>query len=174
MLSKQIQRYMLDEIRDSLKHPEWSYGSNRLKWCRRNATVKAKFEHIESVGLVRLVWDYDECVHYDDLAGDCFNESNADHIPGGLRALKAQEKEFKSKIEQDGVWVLRGEYRLSDSDEWEHADSCGGFVGQDDNGYEPDIMEETMRQLITALKSREIVSRSPRFPRASIGVLANA
>lgn len=44
------------------------------------------------------------------------------------------------RCEQEGVWIIRGEYW--DSSLWLIADSCGGFIGQDwkNSGYDTDIM----------------------------------
>lgn len=64
--------------------------------------------------------------------GTMFDESEADSIPGGLRALKAQEKAFWDKLERDGVWGFIVEKKCPKCGNWEHVDSCFGF---DDSEY---------------------------------------
>ena len=63
------------------------------------------------------------------------------------------EERQLERAERDGVWGIVGEYRVRD--EWEQADSCWGFVGEDwrDSGYDTDIMDETMRAFNKALGS---------------------
>jgi hypothetical protein len=89
----------------------------------------------------------------------CFDvELNAD-TPGGARAILAQQKAFRARIEQDGVFGIVGYYKTpacpncGRGGEWEQAHSVWGFAGYDDptdprqNAYIPDIMAETMDHL---------------------------
>ena len=72
-------------------------------------------------------------------------------------------RELWARIEQDGVCGVIGEYW--NGQEWEHADSCFGFVGDDwrDSGYDCDIMAETLEAWNRHLESaaREIENARP-------------
>ena len=49
-------------------------------------------------------------------------------------------KDLWESIESNGVWGLTSEVKCASCDEWHHVDSCWGFIGQDEAGYEYDIM----------------------------------
>jgi hypothetical protein len=55
-----------------------------------------------------------------------------------------QRAEVARLIEVHGVYGIIGEYW--NGEEWVHADSCWGFIGNDlrDNGYDTDIMRATL------------------------------
>jgi len=129
-------------------------GHRFSPWLRKCAETTNHWEQLEYLDLVRLDWQPDYGLSYEDLAGDCFDESNYDSVPGGERTVKAQEKAFRESIEQDGVWGLVGQYRLTPDSDWIDGDSVWGFVGTDDTGYETDIMAETINQLKEALRDR--------------------
>lgn len=127
---------------------------NAARNARRSASIDYLWDRLECAGLVTLEYEPDHDYGYEYLAGDCFDESNADSVPGGMRTIKAQEEAFKRKIESDGVWGLVGRYRLSEDDPWSNGDSVWGFVGTDDTGYETDIKAETIGALVDALRDR--------------------
>jgi hypothetical protein len=80
---------------------------------------------------VRLKFVQDEYVCYEDLAGDTYNvEYNADSVPGGERTILAQEKAFKALIDNEGVWGFVIEKKCPQCNQWEHYESCWGFVGE--------------------------------------------
>jgi len=58
----------------------------------------------------------------------------------------ADDKEFARRADREGVWGIIGEYW--NGEQWVHADSCWGFLGDDlqDNGYDTDIMASTVEQ----------------------------
>ena len=72
-------------------------------------------------------------------------------------------KELWDRIECDGVWSLVGEYW--DGSEWVHADSCGGFIGDDwkDSGHDTDIMSMTISAYSDHLEAeaRKLESKRP-------------
>lgn len=103
--------------------------------------VEARWADLESVGLVQLTWEADEYATIEDLEGDCFNpQANPDMDPA---QLAEERREFIRTVEREGVWGLCGEYRLSEEDDWQHADSVWGLVG-DDDFYVPDIKAATL------------------------------
>lgn len=110
----------------------------RLGWTAinawRTAGANTRFAELEARGLVRVVCEPDECLTIDDLFGE----------GGTERELKA----FEARCERDGVWHYATEY-LDPIDGWTHADSCGGFVGDDwqDSGYDADMKEAAIEAL---------------------------
>lgn len=58
--------------------------------------------------------------------------------------LERDLQQFRDKVNRDGVWCVIGEY--FDGEEWQHADSCFGFVGDDWKhfGYDTHIMRATL------------------------------
>jgi hypothetical protein len=100
----------------------------------RAARIREAFDALEDEDLVRLraVPDEDDWTCTEpDFDGQYARKCDAD---------RARE-EYEAAIEQDGLWILVAEYRLSEDDPWEHADACGGFLGDDleDNGYDVDL-----------------------------------
>ncbi|MEN6534494.1 MAG: hypothetical protein ABFD89_12575 [Bryobacteraceae bacterium] len=139
------------------RHPEW-YGQHgiaavQLKAAKREARIREAWEKAEDAGLVRLRVEPDESTDLDNLLGDVFNpEANPDIDPKRLEQEKQHEID---RINRDGVWGVIGEYKAAvcpacgRGGNWEHADSCWGFIGNDweGSGYDLDIMEETLAQL---------------------------
>lgn len=106
----------------------------------RNARIRQAWERVEypmdgeptfgiepKIGNVRLSIQ-PECDEYQH--GDYDNER--------------QRQEVIDRLNRDGLWTVVGEY--FDGEDWQHADSCGGFIGDDwkHSGYDVDIMEATM------------------------------
>ena len=93
---------------------------------------------IDCPGPVRLLIIPDHYCDLDDLLGDSFNPSCCPEIPP---AVLAREREvYIAKIDQEGVWGVVGQYWHEG--DWQDADSCFGFVGDDwrGSGYDYDIM----------------------------------
>ena len=115
------------------------------------------WQQAENDGLVRLRIEPDELCDYDNLAGDSFNpEVNTDIQP---HVLAREEREFIDKINRDGVWgIIIGEFW--NGEEWIHADSVWGFVGDDwkDSGYDLNVKDATLAQL-TKLEHCECCGR---------------
>lgn len=120
---------------------------------RRSLAIREVFEGLESLGLVRLDIRPDDTADMEDLKGDCYNpDVNPDISPS---RLAREEKEFEDTVNRDGVYGLIGEYRTDEGEEWNHADSCWGFVGEGykDSGYDTDIMSATISALESALSA---------------------
>lgn len=107
-----------------------------LSHARELAEFDAAFEGdssgamVSDCGRVRLrIEPDDECRSWDELFGDSFDPLHAGDVPGGLRTLKAQEKEARARIERDGVWGFVVE--TVRADKWEHSGSCWGFDSLD-------------------------------------------
>ena len=131
-------------------------AGRRAKDAMDRARVVARWEWAEYAGLVELTArpDCDCCM--DDLEGDCFSEECERTAPGGRRAVRAQRKAFRERVDADGVWGLVGRYRLTQDGPWVDADSVWGFVGEEwrDSGYDGDIMRATLDGLRGALRDR--------------------
>lgn len=110
----------------------------------RDAWRKAEWdEHSDpEIGDVRLRVVPDDCVDLDNLFGDTFNPKVNSDIP--LARLERERQAEVDRVNRDGVWGVIGEY--FDGEDWQHADSCFGFIGEDwkDSGYDVDIMNATM------------------------------
>src|ERR1700693_6591303 len=78
----------------------------------------------------------------EDLEGDGFNPKANPDISASK--LQRDREVFIAKVNREGVWGVIGEY--FDGEQWRHADSCFGFVGDDwkDSGYDTDIMRATL------------------------------
>lgn len=103
--------------------------------------IKAKFQAMEE-HTVRITSHPDDDSYYEDLEGDMFNpDVNTDINPS---ILEREQNEFRARVERDGVWSYSSEYW--NGEEWEHADSISGFVGDDfnDSGYDTDLMQAAL------------------------------
>ena len=102
--SKIARELMRDRLRTG-----YSYSPGSLPSAVNNAVsavrIGNKWDSAESADLVRVRIEADEFCSFDDLAGDCYSESpdNVSSVPGGLRAIRAQRKEFESMTERDGA-----------------------------------------------------------------------
>lgn len=81
-------------------------------------------------GLVRLVLRHD-------------NDSPADDFDGSERDLKAA----RERANRDGMWGIESQFW--DGAEWQYADSCWGFIGDDwkGSGYDVDLMASALDAL---------------------------
>lgn len=131
----------------------------------REACVLLAWERAEDAGLVRLDAAPDEVCSWEDLAGDMFNPALAGGVPGGLRRMRYEQRDFEARIDREGVWGLCGSFRVHPNHPWSPGDSIWGIIGDDieDNPYRVDIMAETLGELRAALRSR---CPQCRFPRA--------
>lgn len=125
-----------------------------VEWDRLDGFVFDGDDHAKSAGPgdsiycpgpIRLLVEYDEHP-YDDSYIDTWTD------------IRESEREkwranLWDRIERDGVVGLIGQYW--NGDEWEHADSCWSFIGDDwrDSGYDTDIMAETIRAYQSHLTS---------------------
>lgn len=138
------------------------YREERAKGVRasnalHNAKVLRQFQRLERLGLVRLLWEPDDSWDIDNLLCQCEQKHcETQHQP-----------EIRKMIERDGVWGLVGQYNLEPHKEtvprnytwsprgkWINADAVWGFIGLDENGYEPDIMADTIKHLREAIRLR--------------------
>lgn len=118
-----------------------SHCNTQVAWDALDGytAVDGSWEPAEDERTVRLRWEWDEIMSYDDLAGDCFT---LEACQGNARELAASEQRFRDSIECDGVLILIGEYWTGE--DWETADCVGGIIGTDAHGYEYDIMQATI------------------------------
>lgn len=120
-----------------------SNARTRLRWEQHEVVEYSSGEPIDPKrGSVRLRLVPDETCSFEDLEGDYFNpEANPD-IPASR--LQRDRKDFIANVNREGVWGIIGEY--FDGEQWQHADSCFGFVGDDwkNTGYDTDIMRATL------------------------------
>ena len=116
-----------------------------LKYARYHVQVTRQWAQAEADGLVRLRTEPDYCVDFADLAGDCFDPTANPNIQPHI--LAKQEREYRERINWEGVWVLIGEYKCRCCGAWRVADSVGGIVGQDYDGVDLDIKAATLDML---------------------------
>ncbi len=87
-------------------------------------------------------------IHFnmDDLKGDTYNHKVNHDIP--IAQLLTEERNFELKVERQGVYGLIGKAR-NNQGEWDHVDSCFGFVGTDylNSGYDEDIAQSTIKKV---------------------------
>ena len=98
---------------------------------------------------VRLLACADDHFDMEDLKGDCFNPKVNPEIQANTLAM--QEAEFEMRVARMGVYGLVGEVKADDG-QWDHVDSCWGFVGEDylGSGYDADIARATIEAIVKA------------------------
>lgn len=119
-----------------------TYGTHSAQNALREARIVDEWEQHENAGHVRLRIVEDEYADIGNLEGDTFNpKANPDISPAKLERERAA---FIERINRDGVVGVIGEY--FDGEDWQQADSCWGFVGDDwkESGYDIDIMSQTL------------------------------
>lgn len=133
------------------------YREERAKgWPARTAINNARtliaWHALEATGAVRLRVEPD-CDPYDASYVDTW-----DDVPSTQR--ERIKTEILNRADDEGVWGIVGEYRTPDGD-WEHADSCWGFIGNDwrDSGYDTDTMSATIDAAREALALAEFADR---------------
>ena len=144
MIRDKVRKRMKQRFADQLR------GENSYA---RGALAKGYLHYIEEEG-VRYVYgmlshrslafismESDYALSMDDLKGDCYDEVNAQYLSGGLRTLRAQEKEFERLVDDEGVWYVVSKVCKDAQSEFEVADSIGGILGMDEdhNGYAHDL-----------------------------------
>lgn len=129
-----------------------------IEWSDERVAMLRVWDRLERAGLVRMNQEPDTDSSVDDLAGDTFNDSHADSIPGGMRALKAQRKEFLRKVETYGAIGLVGEYRIDEDSPWIQGDSLWSIEGwiSESEAREcfADLYESTIEALREAIRER--------------------
>jgi hypothetical protein len=154
--TKRIRKAALAQLSKRSFREGYSYpigGSplqGQYRSIRRSIATREIFDKLESLGLVRMEVKPDDTADIDDLKGDVYNAAVNTDIPAAK--LAAEEKQFEERVNQDGVWGIIGEYRLSADHIWHNADSVWGFVGDDykDTGYDTDVMAATISALRAA------------------------
>ena len=110
---------------------------------------------------VRIVAAADDCQSLDNLFGDTFSAKCNPEIK--LEILERERQAEIDRINRDGVWFMVAEYW--NGREWEHADSMGGFIGNDftGSGYDTDLKAEAMRALDDCLadEARKLEAARP-------------
>jgi hypothetical protein len=118
--------------------PGGTAKASREYAIRRDA-VETEFNNLKQRGLVGLRFPPDDHWCFEDLEGDAYDvDLNKDTVPGGERTIKAQQKEFRRKVEQDGVFGIEA-VALGNV-----VDSIWGFAGDYDDdfgGYGTDMKQ---------------------------------
>ena len=118
-------------------------AARALKSARYDITTRERWEQAGDSVRLRIEPDLD--ADFDNLAGDSFNpDANPDIQP---HILERQEKEFLDQVNREGVYGIIGEYRCPCCGEWNQADSCWGFVGDDWHEVDLDIMGATLNAM---------------------------
>lgn len=157
---------MRDKVRERMREAiraglRGGFCQHRLVGLRERVEEKVKldelWDRLEYADLVKLELEPDEHVTWEDMAGDTFDvDVHEDTVPGGARTIRAQEKRYRERLEQDGVWGVVGYYRVSEDAEWERGDSVWGMELEwaEDNEYRDDIKSQTIEKLRKTLRSR--------------------
>ncbi len=109
----------------------------RANVALRSAKIKDEFSYLESLGLVRLIVKPDEFSDLSYLDQEMFAD--------------VRQKEL-DRAERDGTCGIVSQYRVSDDDDWQEADSVWGFIGDDwkDSGYDSDLMDSAIQAYYSA------------------------
>lgn len=113
----------------------------------RSARICQQFAALESAGLVRFRVE-DEQENYFDVYGEPEGYENQ----YGRKISAEQERaDIVTSIERNGCLWLCAEFRGSEDDEWQWADSIGMLVGYRDvtnpleNGYAVDLAQSAVK-----------------------------
>jgi hypothetical protein len=141
-----IRLYLRERKQGTLARWALRNAKTRMEWDKKNGQIVGEYErhHEAKRGDVRLRIVADESIDLDNLFGDTFNpDVNTDIHPQRLERERQAEID---RVNRDGVWGIVGEF--FDGEEWQHADSCFGFIGEDwkDSGYDTNIMASTLEQ----------------------------
>lgn len=122
------------------------------RWALSHAKTMDHFATLEAHNLVRLEWHPDHDATIEDLGGDTYRPECHPDIPESR--IMREKKEFIELVEREGAWGLVGQYSVDGGKTWNDGGSIWGLVGQEDTGYESDIIDETVEALRKALKER--------------------
>jgi len=131
------------------------YARNRSDGSRAGALLSCArawiaFREAHDKGLVRLLYVSDD---NGSNALEWLEQDASEVAQGNTRSWDATRKSERARAERDGVWGLVAQYRVSKSDDWEDADSCWGFVGDDGReiaGYAIDLARSALKALADA------------------------
>lgn len=79
-------------------------------------------------GIYRITEHLDLDTNLNDLKGDSYNPKENPSIDANV--LKAEEMFFESLVENEGIFGYVLEKKCTACGQYEHIDSCWGFVGQ--------------------------------------------
>jgi hypothetical protein len=132
-----MKAYQLERRQGFTARNALSNARTRIAWAKHDAD-----EHNPQRGDVRLRIVPDDYATFEDLTGDVYSTSANPDIPASR--LKREAKIEMERINRLGVVGIIGEY--FDGEQWQHADSCFGFVGDDwkNTGYDTDIMQSAL------------------------------
>jgi hypothetical protein len=141
---KKLLRFYLRE-RALVFSAAWALSNarTRMEWELHEVAEYSSGEPIDPQrGNVRLRIVPDDICSLEDLEGDLFNPRANPGISDSR--LQRDREVFIAKVNREGVWGVVGEY--FDAEDWQHADSCFGFIGDDwkHSGYDTDIMRATL------------------------------
>lgn len=141
-----IRRYLRERALGAQARWALLNARTRLEWDAKGGDIIEEHEHSRDAkrGDVRLRIVADDVSSCDDLFGDLFDPKVNSDIP--RERLERERQAEIDRVNRDGVWGVVGEY--FDGEDWQHADSCYGFIGEDwkDSGYDTDIMRSTLKQ----------------------------
>lgn len=153
-----IRRLAAKRVRQSIREAlagEHSYASGRMGqlWERSLALASSmrSFDRLERAGLVRVRQEADVDATIESMCGDCFDpKANPDIRPS---KLERELGEFIARIERDGVIGLVAEYRVSETDEWEIADSLWGIEGGMSDAHYRESFDDVYRSAVDSLRN---------------------
>lgn len=143
-----IRGYLRERKKGTLARWALLNAKTRIEWDKKNGDVVGEDGrrpcYTPRRGDVRLRIVGDDCVDLGNLFGDTFNPDVNTDIPASR--LERERSAEIERVNRDGVWGVIGEF--FDGEEWQHADSCFGFIGEDwkDSGYDTDIMRSALEQ----------------------------
>lgn len=131
------------------------YARNRCEHSRAESVLRCArawvaFREAHDKGLVRLLYVADDD---GSSALEWLEQDAGDMAQGNSRSWEATRKQERARAERDGVWGLVAQYRVSEHEDWEDADSCWGFVGEDGRGvmyYAIDLARAALNALADA------------------------
>ena len=105
----------------------------------RRARTTVRFADLHFRGLVRLHAEQD-CDMYDDSYIETWPRMSKE-------AIAREKKSLWRLIEREGVWTYFGQWRASEDDDFESADSIGEIIGTDLSDYCYDLMQSAIDAL---------------------------
>ncbi len=115
------------------------------------AKTLVEFERLESLGLVRM-----RCEPEEERYFDVFGKPDA-YTNGQGKRVSAEDalKEMVEMLDRDGCWWTVAEWRASENEDWDQADSCGMHAGYKDplSPFENCYVIQEMQSAIDALQA---------------------
>jgi hypothetical protein len=157
-----ITKELIEMYHKFRKHKPFMLSGRDAECSLSSARTILRFRELESEDLVRMRAEPEEESYLDVYGDDELRhaERNGHPIP-----YDQARKELIEMLDRDGVWWTVAEWRASEDDEWEQADSCGMHAGYKDvlDPFQNCYVIDEMQSAIDALEKHLDDQKSEAF-----------